>query len=45
MPQRSGSGRGRICGIYTLGMRDPYTKEVGTEGGGSDLPHVTASIG
>ena len=45
MPQRSGSGRGRICGIYTLGMRDPYTKEVGIKGGGGDLPHVTASIG
>ena len=45
MPQRSGSGRGHICGIYTLGMRDPYAKEVSPEGGSGDLPHLTASIG
>ena len=44
MPQRSGNGRGRICGIYTLGMRDPYIKEIGNDSGG-DLPHLTASIG
>ncbi len=46
MGQRSRNGTGRICGIYTMGMRDPYSGELG-EGSfsGNDHPLLTASIG
>jgi len=45
MPQRSGSGKGRICGIYTMGMRDPYARAHTGQDQKRDLPLLTASIG
>ena len=43
MGQRAPSGSGRICGIYTMGMRDPYSREHGAAR--FDHPLLTASIG
>lgn len=45
MPHRSGHGKGRICGIYTMGMRDPYAKGLAQQSQKGDLPLLTASIG
>lgn len=45
MPQRSSTGTGRICGIYTMGMRDPYAKRHGEAIPKRELPLLTASIG
>ena len=43
MGQRAPSGAGRVCGIYTMGIRDPYSGEQGAAR--SDHPLLTASIG
>jgi hypothetical protein len=46
MPQRSGRGQGRICGIYTMGIRDPYARANTEEQTQKrDQPLLTASIG
>jgi len=46
MGQRSRTGSGRICGIYTMGMQDPYSRDRGGQGPSrADHPLLTASIG
>ena len=45
MARRSLTGMGRICGIYTMGMEDPYAVERGQTDTASDFPIITASIG
>lgn len=44
MARRSLSGKGRICGIYTLGTEDPYLRS-GDLSATIDGPVLTASIG
>jgi hypothetical protein len=45
MPERSNTGRGRICGIYTLGMENPFAREFEDTRTPQDAPYITASIG
>jgi len=45
MPERSKTGNGRICGIYTLGMENPFAREFEDTRSSHDAPYITASIG
>lgn len=45
MAHRSSSGRGHICGIYTLGLSDPYSHAFADVRPVGDAPYITASIG
>lgn len=45
MPERSKTGSGRICGIYTLGMENPFAREFEDTRVPKDAPYITASIG
>ncbi len=45
MADRSDVGRGRICGIYTLGLTDPFAHEYSEDLPPRDTPYITASIG
>ncbi len=45
MAQRSHAGQGRICGIYTMGMQDPYAHDLAPASASPDSPYITTSIG
>jgi len=45
MAQRSQAGKGRICGIYTMGMQDPYAHDLAPVSASPDSPFITTSIG
>jgi hypothetical protein len=45
MGERTEAGVTRICGIYTLGVRDPYAHEYEEVHKLPDAPFITASIG
>ena len=45
MGERAQSGARSICGIYTLGMRDPYAHQYEEVHRLPDAPFITASIG
>jgi hypothetical protein len=45
MSERTSTGRGRICGIYTLGVNDPYAHAYADVRPLPDAPFITASIG
>lgn len=45
MAERSDVGRGHVCGIYTLGLSNPFAHEYSEERPQRDAPYITASIG